>query len=278
MILREVGAAADSSAAVAVDVNDPARVEARAIRCLPGELAPHVLLPGDPARAVRIARDFMDGAKAVVCHREFTTFTGEYEGTPVSVTSTGIGGAGAAMVVEDLARLGVRTAIRVGTEGSVQPSVHPGDIVIATGAVRNDGVTDNYVPAAFPAVADRSVLTALVEAAGSDSRVHEGLIHTSGGFRTPHLAEQVRTYGEAGVLAFEMEAATVLLVSQLRGIRAGAIVAIDGYAANIVAGDLQPDDVARDSTIEFAITCALNAIRALDDDATTTMAPHNDVG
>ena len=74
------------------------RAEYRATRCLPGEVAPNVLVPGDPSRAAWIANKWLDDAKPVMVQREFHTYTGSYQGVPVSVISTGIGGPGAAMV------------------------------------------------------------------------------------------------------------------------------------------------------------------------------------
>jgi len=213
---------------------------------------------------VKIAREFLDSSKAIVSHREFVTFTGEFEGTPVSVTSTGIGSASAAMVVEDLASLGVQTVVRVGTAGSIQDSVRPGDLVIATGAVRDEGLTPNYVPLSYPAIADPIVVSALVEEARVEQRLHQGIVHTSDGFRTPRLADQAHIYRAAGVLAFEMETASVLVVAGLRGIQAGAILAIDGYVLDVAEGDVRPDGAARDAAIERAIVYALRAVHRID--------------
>ncbi len=100
------------------DPNDPARAAFRAIRCLPGEIAPNVLVPGDPARARRIANEWLTDAKLVMVQREFHSYTGSYQGVPVSVISTGVGSPGAAMVIQDLGKMGCNVIIRVGTAGS----------------------------------------------------------------------------------------------------------------------------------------------------------------
>jgi uridine phosphorylase len=247
------------------DVNDPARTRCRAIRCLPGEIAPYVLLPGDPARAERISREYLDDAQLVMTNREFHSYTGTFRGVPVSVVSTGLGSPGAAMVVSDLARLGVRVAIRVGTAGSGQPHVKPGDLVIATGAVRDDGVTHHHVPAIFPAVGDPGVLDALRRSArDSPGRAaHVGIVHTCDAFQSPRLTGELESYTRAGVLAYEMEASAVLVFGSIRGVAAGCILGIDGWVAHVQAGNVVPDVVARDQGIARMLDVALRAVELL---------------
>lgn len=241
--------------------DDPERAAYRAMRCLPDEVAPHVLVPGDPARAARIANEWLDDARLVMVQREFHTYTGRYRDVPVSVVSTGLGGPGTAMVMQDLGKLGCRHAIRVGTAGSAQAAVMPGHNVIGLGAVRDDGVSHKFLPAKYPAVADLEVSNALLVAAQKDvEEMHLGIVHTSDAFRAPSLADEIATATEAGVLCFEMEAATVLTVARLEGIRAGCIFSIDGYVANVAQGDTVPDADARDRGIRHAIDTALDAV------------------
>jgi len=247
------------------DVNDPARTRCRAIRCLPGEIAPYVLLPGDPARAERISRDYLDDARLVMTNREFHSYTGSFRGVPVSVVSTGLGSPGAAMVMTDLARLEARVAIRVGTAGSGQQAVKPGDLVIATGAVRDDGVTHHHVPAIFPAVADGFVLDALRRAARElhAGDAHVGIVHTCDAFQSPRLNGELEAYTRAGVLAYEMEASAVLVMGALRGVAAGCILSIDGWVAHVQAGNYVPDVAARDRGVASMLEVSLRAVEML---------------
>jgi uridine phosphorylase len=248
------------------DVNDPARTRCRAIRCLPGEIAPYVLLPGDPSRAERISREMLDDARLVMTNREFHSYTGSYRGIPVSVISTGLGSPGAAMVVNDLARLGVRVAIRVGTAGSGQPYVKPGDIVIATGAVRDDGVTHHHVPAIFPAVGHPDVLDALRRASRDveGPAAHVGIVHTCDAFQSPRLNGELESLTRAGVLAYEMEASAVLIFGAIRGVAAGCILGIDGWVAHVQAGNVVPEVAARDRGVSRMLEVALRAVEILD--------------
>lgn len=247
------------------DPDDPERAKYRAVRCLPGEVAPNVLVPGDPARAALIAREWLTDARLVMVQREFHTYTGSYNGVPVSVISTGIGGPGTAMVIQDLGALGCARAIRVGTAGSAHVDVAPGDNVVGIGAVRDDGVSHKFLPAKHPAVPDLDVTNALRAAAAQSSiTVHTGVVHTSDAFRAPSLAAEIELAQTAGVLCFEMEAATVLTIGRLVGVATGCIFSIDGYVANVSAGNTVPDADARDRGIENAIRGALDAIVTLE--------------
>jgi len=246
------------------DPNDPERAAYRAVRCLPGEIAPHVLVPGDPARARRIADEWLTDAKLVMVQREFHSYTGTYDGVPVSVISTGIGSPGAAMVMQDLSKLGCDVVVRVGTAGSCVAKVMPGDNVVGIAAVRDEGLTRKFVPEIFPAVANLEVTNALC-AAGErqETDVHVGVVHTSDSFRSPALEHDIETSIYAGVLAFEMEAATVLTLGGLGGLRTGCIFSIDGYVANVAGGNVVPDVEARNQGIKSAIRSSLDAIAEL---------------
>lgn len=246
------------------DPNDPERAQFRAIRCVPGEIAPNVLVPGDPARAARIARDWLTDGKLVMVQREFHSYTGSYKGVPVSVISTGVGSPGAAMVIQDLGKLGCDFVIRVGTAGSCVKAVKPGDVVVGTAAVRDEGLTRKFIPEIYPAVANLEVTNALCAAAANeDAQAHVGVVHTSDSFRSPALESDIETSIYAGVLAFEMEAATVLTIAGLNGIKAGCIFSIDGYVANVAGGNVVPDVGARNRGIKCAIRSSLEALVSL---------------
>lgn len=229
----------------------------------PSEIAPIVLLPGDPGRAEMIASTRFEDVKEFVRKREFVGFTGAVNGERVSVLSTGLGAPGAGMMIEDLALLGAQVLIRVGTAGSVQEHVHPGDLVVATGAVREEGLSLQHIPAVFPAVADPDLVVALKAAAanvGGQGACHAGIVHTCDAFRSDRLQAEREMYQQAGVLAYEMETSAVLTLGQLRGMRAGSVLAIDGYASRVLQGDVVPDATARDRAIQQMIDVALATV------------------
>ncbi len=196
------------------------------IRCKEGDVARYVLLPGDPGRARRIA-ERIENARLVAENREYVVYTGNTGVTPISVCSTGIGGPAAAIALEELANIGAQVFIRVGSAAGRQDNVPIGIPVIVTAAYRGEGTSKAYLPPEFPAVADLEVTNALVEAAratGEDFRI--GVADTRDAFYMPDLdlAERLR---KAGVVAAEMEAATLFVVGAWRRVRVGCIVTTD---------------------------------------------------
>lgn len=223
-----------------------------------GNLAPYVLLPGDPGRATRIAETFLDDVTVTTEYRGLLGYTGSYRGVPVSVQTTGMGCPSLAIVVEELAQLGARTAIRVGTAGTVAVDVHPGDVIVAQGSVPMDGTTRAYLGGdPYAPIADFDVTNALVAAVGRE-RVHVGLICTEDAFYATTVDDLPRLAAR-GVLAVEMESSALFLLGRMRGLRTGTILA----ASNRV-GDtswVSPDVLA--NAVDRAIRGALDATVAL---------------
>ncbi len=187
------------------------------------------LVVGDPARAAKAAQ-MLTNTQTLSQVREYHCFAGDWGGTRVLVASHGVGGGGASICFEELIQAGVRTLIRAGTCGSFQPTYREGSLIIATGAVRNDGVSDVLVPPGYPAVADYRIVAALAEAAAQNGVNHGvGLCLTDGPFYPGVLGDGHRLWAEAGVLGVEMEVATLFIVAGLRGARAGAILNVDNY-------------------------------------------------
>ena len=77
-----------------------------------GQVAPYVLLPGDPGRVEMVAK-YWDKATKVMSNREYVTYTGEYKGVPISCASTGIGAPSTSIAMEELARCGATTFLRI---------------------------------------------------------------------------------------------------------------------------------------------------------------------
>ena len=127
--------------------------------------AKYARVPGDPGRVEGLAKSLDERALFVASHRDYTTWLARVENAPVLVMSTGMGGPCVTFAVEELARLGVETFIRVGTTGSIQDDLHPGDVVINTASVSMDGASRAYAPIEFPAVSDTYTVLAILEAA-----------------------------------------------------------------------------------------------------------------
>lgn len=236
--------------------------------CGLGDVARYVLLSGDPKRVERIAT-FFDEARKVADYRGFITYTGKIKGIEISACSTGIGCPSAAIVVEELARIGAQTFIRVGTTGALQPEIEVGDLIIPTAAVRADGASRAYVPPEYPAVADLDVLFSLVQAAKKlGVKAHVGKVVSTDAF----YAGQVEAWGRANVLSVEMECSIIFILASLKGLRAGAILAVDGnLAKGIKKGEFEPGertgelDERVQRAIDKEIEVAIEAVKILEE-------------
>jgi len=197
------------------------------VRAQTGEVAPYVLLPGDPNRASYIADNFLEDVKTYNTYRSLLGYTGTYKGMPVSVQTTGMGCPSASIVAEELVQLGARVLVRVGTSGAVDPVLEAGDLLIAQGAVPLDGTTRQYLEGRpYSAIPSWPVLKSMVTAAEkSGERYHVGLIATEDAFYATN-PENAREWQRYGVMAFEMEAAAIFLIAKMRGIHAGALVTV----------------------------------------------------
>ena len=231
------------------------------------EVGEYVLYPGDPFRTPLIAKHLED-AREVAFSREYRTFTGNVDGVRVSAISSGMGGPSAAIGVEELGELGVHTFLRVGTCGAAQPGIRMGDLVIATGAVRTEGTPNAYVPLEYPAIANLDVVLALRDAAGAAGAPHHlGVIRSVDALysdlvpdRMPmkeHLRTELEVWARAGVVANDMESASILVVSALRKYRAGVLLlCVD----ELGAGEIHHLDP---SYMERMLSVAVDAVRLL---------------
>lgn len=196
--------------------------------------AQYALLPGDPGRVPKIAA-YLENPHELGFNREFRTWAGTLGGETVLVTSTGIGGPSASIAMEELIRLGVDTFVRVGTCGGMNEKVKAGDVVIATGAIRMEGTSREYLPIEFPSVADFGLVRDLVHgAAAVGVPCHTGVVQSKDSFYGQHApssmpngAELLRKWDAwiaGGCLASEMEAAAIYAVAAARGVKAATVL------------------------------------------------------
>ncbi|MCP4146951.1 MAG: uridine phosphorylase [bacterium] len=231
------------------------------------------LLPGDPDRVPMIA-SYLSNAREVALKREFKTFFGYINKIPVIVTSTGIGGPSTSICVEELAQLGVRDFIRVGSTCAIQENIAPGDIIIPTAAVRLDGSSTDFAPIQFPAVGDFHITNALIKSAGQLKLTHHvGICATTSTFyqgqerydsfsgNVPsRLQGCLKEWQSLGVLNFEMEAAPLFTMCSTMGLKAGCVCGVVANRTNSEA--IVPNDLFKQ--VEKHISrIAINAVRLL---------------
>ena len=221
---------------MSMDREDPRQYH---IALAEGDVGRYVFLPGDPGRCELIA-SFFDEPQKIASHREYETWTGYLEGEKVSVTSTGIGGPSAAIAMEELVAIGSDTFVRVGTSGSMQEHIKPGDIAIVSAAIRDEGTSLHYLPLEFPAVADVGLTQALSDAAkGLGKTVHVGVSQSKDSFYGQHapermpvasrLSERWTAWMGGGAICSEMEAASLYIVASVLRVRASGLMMVMGH-------------------------------------------------
>ncbi|MCL4458463.1 MAG: nucleoside phosphorylase [Chloroflexi bacterium] len=200
-----------------------------------GDLPRYVLTPGDPGRVPRIGK-FWDEYEEVKYHREFRVARGRYKGVDIGACSTGVGGPSTDIAVVEMTNIGVDTFIRVGGAAGLQKDIEPGDLVIHTGAMRLTGAPRAYIGDEYPAVASYEVVLALIEACERlGFNYHVGLTASNdsfyageanpipGGYWPSRLDHHIEDLSMAKIATFEMEAATLFVLANLFGLRAGCI-------------------------------------------------------
>ena len=235
----------------------------------PDDIGKYVIMPGDPKRCAKIAEHF-DDAHLVADVREFVTYTGFLDGVKVSVTSTGIGGPSAAIAINELAKCGAHTFLRVGTCGGMQENVMSGDIVIASGAVRMEGTSREFAPVEYPAVPDFAALSSLVQSAKEQNiPYHTGVVQCKDSFFGQHepevmpvsyeLCSKWDAWVKMGCLASEMESAALFIAGAYLKVRVGACFLVVANQERAKKG--LPNPQVHDT--ELAIKTAVGALRLL---------------
>ncbi|HHY39351.1 MAG TPA: nucleoside phosphorylase [Clostridia bacterium] len=239
------------------------------VEIAPGDLGEYVIVAGDPGRISKIAAHF-ESPQEVTANRGFVAYSGTLNGVRVGAVAHGIGGPSMAIVAEELARSGVHTIIRAGTCGGLQDDVKPGDLVIATAAVRHEGLSQAYVPLEIPLLASSQVVEALSAACSErDPKItfHLGLVESKDSFYgevhpdsmplRDRLLLRWNVMREVGVLATEMECAALFAVALVRRLRAGAVLkvlsAVGAHPGSPEEAHQLPRNMPLDDLIEAAV-------------------------
>jgi uridine phosphorylase len=238
------------------------------ILCGPSDIAPAVIVPGDPGRVEKIVNQ-LDRAHKVAENRGLVTYTGSYKGWPVSITSTGMGGPSASIVYEELINIGAKVLIRVGSVACLQEDVKEGDIVIPYACVRDDGASHYYVADNFPAVATPEIFQTLINSSIKLNLKYKTGINWSHSCFYNRSSEYFQQWSRKRVISMDMEAAALFVIAYLRNVMAGFVGVcyanryIQSSGSNV---DLSVPDIKRDfiqHSEQQAITIALDSLKDL---------------
>lgn len=229
-----------------------------------GSVSPDVIVCGDPARAAHIAEQLADAA-LLGEKREYRTYQGQFAGLTVTVSSHGVGAPGAAIAFEELIAAGAQRIVRVGTCGGLQPNLQAGDLVVATAAVDYTGYGRYAAPPGYPAAAAPDLVLALRAAVEEHGRSpHSGIVLTSDVFYDGiyPAAPIYQTLSQANVQAVEMECAALFIIGSLRGVKTGAVLAVDGnvLGETETIDTFNPDQAVVKTAVDDAIQITLRAL------------------
>lgn len=194
------------------------------IRCTEEDGALYAILPGDPQRVERI-KPFLTDVKDITFNREYKSAVGYYKGVKVMAISTGMGGPSVAIGVEELANIGVKAMIRIGSCGALRAGIKLGDLVIVNGAVRDDGASKSYIDGIYPAIPDTELLFDVIEAAKNlEYPYHVGIGRSHDCLYGDPKGELDAYWGAHNVISSDMETSTLFVVGGLRGVKTASIL------------------------------------------------------
>jgi uridine phosphorylase len=191
------------------------------------------VITGDPDRVPRIAQ-LLGGGRELTARRGLLCHQVEVGGKALLLVATGIGAPATAIVVEELAELGVHTIVRLGTCGALQPHILPGHLVVPTGCVRDEGTSRQYIDPAFPGVPDFALTSLLLaELRRRPVLCHAGVVHCKDAYYLERAGKQLvpektaehwQILRRAGALATEMESSVLFVLGSLRNLRTATVL------------------------------------------------------
>lgn len=207
------------------------------LRCTSEQVGENAIIVGDRGR-VLLATELLEDAVLLNEDRGLTTATGTYRGTQVTVSAFGMGAPIASVVVHELAYIGIKRVLRLGTVMTAGET-QLGELVIAHGAVRGEGTSRSYLPIEFPAVPDFALTRAAEDAARATGRpVRTGIFDTQDGFYTDMMrrddaagqAEIIERQRTQRLVGSDMETSAVFVVASSLGIAAASmcLASVDG--------------------------------------------------
>lgn len=220
----------------------------------------------DPAKKIA---DRLENAELIGNSGMFTTYSGTYKGARITVVSGGSGSPEMELILYDFMEYtDASTFLRVGGSGGLGDQVHPGDVVIASGVVREEGMTKAYIPAVYPAASHYEVINAMAAAAEElkapyhvgvtlsvDSDFVGGGRPGVGGYLQPWNIETAGIYNRAGVLNGDRESAAIVTLSALFGRRGGSVCSV---ADNLCTGETFSEGAGHNYAIDIALEgCAV---------------------
>ena len=225
--------------------------------------AKYAIMPGDPGR-IDIIKNFLDNPKELAFNREFRSLEGKYKDLDIIAVSSGIGGSSASIAIEELNNLGVQAIIRIGSCGALQEGINIGDLIIASGAIRDEGTSKAYCDIRMPAIPNYDLLTNCINAAKQfNYNYHLGIVHSHESFYIDNNNEEEKYWSKFKALGADMETAALFTVGHIRNIKTASIlnnVVVYGQDTSESVSDYQSGESLSKKGEEREIQVALEAL------------------
>lgn len=233
---------------------------ANMVQLRPQDVAKYVIMPGTLDRLEALVKKMQNPLKNF-SFMEHTMYTGEYEGIRVTAMNGGMFSANTAITTEIVCNVQAENLIRLGSCGALREDIKIGELILATGVIRGDGVTPYYVDSKFQTMPDAGITRALEEAAGRlGVRLHKGKV-----FSTDALLRETKELIEEkvndGAIAVDMVSSTFLTVAQVYRVKAASILAVSD---NVITGEFGFTNPAYYIAQTTLIGVALEAIKILE--------------
>lgn len=231
------------------------------IECTKEDIAPVVIMPGDPLRAKYIAEKFLDNAVLVNKIRNMFAYTGEYKGKRVTVMAHGMGMPSVSIYAFELFYFfGVEKIIRIGTCGALQPEIEIPDLIIANESYTEANFAYSYngdpTHLAYPTKSLTDKIISVAKEKGL--KFHEGSVMCTEQFGFYSDNEHVlnRVPKEIRLLGEEMETFALFHIANSFGKESAAILTV--VDSKYKEAFLTPEE--RETSLDHMITLALDSI------------------
>jgi uridine phosphorylase len=229
------------------------------VQVKPGDFGKYAIIPGPAERRDAILQ-YMEKPVKSFSFFEYTMYTGYYEGIKIAVGNGGRFSPDTGIITEILCAGKVEYIIRAGSCGALDETIKVGDVVLATGAVRGDGVSPYYVKDDFKTVSDKGLTDILEKVSLQEGvNVRKGPMWTTDALlrETREIVEAAR---QKGAIAADMVSSALLTIAQFYGVKAASISAVSDNVITGEMGFMNPDYYEAEAKV---VKICLDAVKAL---------------
>ncbi len=230
------------------------------VQLLPGDIGQYVIIPGTPDRLAALVKKIQNPMKNF-SFMEHTMYTGDYEGMKITAINGGMFSANTAITTEIVCNVEAKNLIRLGSCGALREDIKVGDLILATGSIRGEGVTPYYVDEEFETLPDKKITEALMKAANKlGVKIHQGKVWSTDALLR-ETKELVEAKAEEGAIAVDMVTSTLLTIAQTYNVKAASILAVSD---NVMTGEMGFTNPAYYIAQTTMINVALEAVKILE--------------